>query len=511
MRESKVVNSMNWKNVLKYSIFILVISFNMLLIVRDKVLFTGDMGVIGLITYDMQHGDFYSWYFYGTNYFGNLQPFILSFLTRFTGISRWSLMFWENTAMIASVVILLERLKIKNWLFYSVAGLILLVPSRLYNFTFVPMGFAWVLLVCVSLFALFDWVYQEQRLISPLAHASIISVFAISIWYNPLIITCLPAYIILLALQYRHIWSYKFTYLLYSVTGFLFGIIPFVCATIQTNYINLQYFNNSPENRLWSLVYVIRDLMLYWIDKSFVDSLRFNILNFFGSSVRPWFILLFVLSLLSCLYITVKHAKFNLILIVVLLTNFFVLATRNYPVGVVTFYFIRYGLFFYTLITFLVIRANIIQLVSSKKIILNSLSFVSIVVLAAFSIQTLIQKKINTFTTLHSQEVIYDDLKNQYSAKNVLCFNYWALCGYLAFQALDTDMNVEITDPDSFKVNVSQNPKAIKKLNSKSKNSEAIYSVIPKINLNQNQEDNILKTYLVQGEYVLIRGDYRII
>ena len=102
---------------------------------------------------------------------------------------------------------------------------------------------------------------------------------------------------------------------------------------------------------------------------------------------------------------------------------------------------------------------------------------------------------------------VYHDIKNKYHGKYVYCYNYWEVCGQMAFYGRADDIVFELVDGGSSIY--SRNPVAENQVALASLRGERILSFVPERRSLPHHQ--VLERYKFRGvvPYVLIEGDFQ--
>ena len=500
----------------KLVVTLAVFLFSFFLIQRNNGFFSGDMGVIGSITHDYQRGVFHSWFFYGQNYYGNLENFFLAFLTLFTGISVKSLYFWEHFFYFVSVFLLLISLpKMKLWQIF-LYPLIFFFAIRFYRYTYFPQGFAFVTLIVVSFYFFLEKFYQNKvKNISLLGF--FIGLFAsLSIWHYPLYIIILPIFLAIYSYNlYLKKINFKIQHLLSLVSGLIIGIIPFILGSLEKDFANLSQFQSSGENTLVkiynSTLHYGRDFFYYFLktdglnDDSTLKEILLNLLdlrNLWGLSILFVFVLMFLYSF--------KYWQKNLVLYAFIFSILFLMIYRGIPDNSNSMFgTLRYSLQFYTLSYFLVLK-TITQVLNSVDFTKNfkpNLDFVysALGIYLLLSLSLFIPSNIgNQYLHAHRGRQFYEDILDriiQEEVRYVYCQDYFQACGALVFLAKNKDIYIHIIDAPNR--GMTRNPNVTDEVDNAARRGDRVLSLIMKNNLSEN--DEVIEVYR-GGMYHLVEG-----
>ena len=488
--------------------------FSFWLISRDNVFFSGDMGIMGLMVDDMSNGNFYSWYFYGQNYFGNFEPFILVPLTFVTGNTINSLYFWEYFFYFVSITLLLctweKRSRFQTFFAYLV---LIFGVQHIFPFTYFPQGFAFVSMIILGFYLLFNKILTGKIKVNKWQFAIVGFFSALSIWHNLLVAIIAPIFgIIIIGKLIDKSYELQLQDVLFGIMGAVLGIIPFVLATMQTGGENLDWFvSNTDSNKLYSLYYVSRDFFFYFLNPSTIDQTNwFTLLQ--GVFLRPrnlaGFLFLIAAILLLAKNIT-KNFKESFTYILFFAFLLLLLIVKDYAPNSHIFYHIRYAVPFYSLLVFLIVYISF-QLLKNKDsgTLVRGMSLYCLMLLFSLVPITIIKryKTANTYSQFY--ENIFTAVTEKYDVQNLYCDNYYDVCGTVAYLGKDLDFNVQMIDAvDS---NVERNPRAKYKVDDAIASGKEILSLIRADKL--REEHDVLEDFaMAPGApvYYLISGNYR--
>jgi|GEM_PF-3204260 len=494
----------------KFFITFGVFLFSYFLIYRNNSFFNGDMGIVGLITQDFKSGKFYSWFFYGQDYFGNLEPFILAILTFFSGLSIKTLYFWEHFFYFLSTLLLI--CSIKNCRVWQIIlfPIFLFFAVRFYYFTYAPQGFAFANLIIISFFFLLNKFYLNEINNYSLV-GFLVGVFTgLSLWHYQLYVIITPIFfLILINKKLSQKEKIKLKSIFFYFLGLCLGIIPFVLSTISSNFRNIETLIGSGSNSSNSFVsnlilkfynstlMYLKDFFYYFLD---VDGLSKNMefkKNLFHLlELRNIWGLVILFAVIFLLIYSFKFWRENLIIYLFLFLMMFLLLYRGNPFPHTQGLFgtIRYSIPVYSLIYFLMFK-TIVKIfydfhnknLVAKNSILVFASMYLIVSLCIFSLSNIKNIYVNSYLGKQSYEIVLDDLKSL-NVKYLYCEDFYEMCATLAFIGYDYGLQVQIVD---FYNGSKRNPR-VQNISDKVVKSDKIMSLVKKA----KESDNVVKTYI---------------
>jgi hypothetical protein len=488
--------------------------------------YSGDAAVMGLITRDYQHFKFYSWYFYGQNYFGNLENIIFAILTIPTGVSMKVLAFWEQLFYFFSIVLALQTFKKITKLQIIVTFLTLFTSIKYLDYIWTPQGFSFVLLILSSIYFYFNWFQNLNQKIFNNRHTIVLLFVAgfmssLSLWHNPQYIFTLPVGIITAILKYKNLKisvskKQLITFILSGISGLITGIIPFFLATVSQNGDNIKYFSNNNlmassalerfNYYLYGLFYQFQsvDFAAPFTLRDISDKIQFQMSDFLGMLGMMIFIVLFLIGVLSW-----RKYKINLLFILPL---FALLIIKNDNVSQISLSLLaRYSMpfvFFFIITGFQVSFENLSNNVKLSDFT-KGLTTILMFILTIISIKNLIINNSNPHKNREIYELVYSDIKSKHNTDFIYCEGFWEVCGQVALLGA-TNNNLTVQLFDTSNITTSQrNPGGIGKTDEASQSNQKILSLITDISL--KPEHKILERYVFRGKtsYYLIQGSYK--
>lgn len=520
MKETKFPNlniqtTLEWFNkqsTIKFKVLtcFLVFLLSYWLIVRNNSFFSGDMGIIGTITDDFSQGKFYSWYFYGQNYFGNLEPFIFSILTRITGNSVQSLYFWEHFwYFLTSVLVFLTLPKLKNWQ-TLMSALAFFFSIKYYDYLYFPQGFSFTLLIIIVFYYIFEKVYTKQIQINSWLFILVGFFTTLGIWFNPSISIIFPIFLIIYfyKLFLKEI-EIKIVHFIWGIVGLMLGIIPFIFGFIETNGSNLEWFSTNKSGNLFANITYFGGDYLYF----FANQNRINISStkdIIFSTIFDFRVLFGVItSLLILLFLifSLKFWKEKLVAFLFLFFSSLLLLNKDLGQDPYLFKYIRYAIPAFTFI--LIIIFSILNADGKNKysVMMNYLYTVIVVILACFGVSRSYNLYINANNQPQTYEIVADKLINYYKAEGIFCDNYFDLCMSISYKNKNTDFKVEMID--SGEKTSLRNPSTIGVVNSLWMNGGKVFSLVREDKFSPacevlevfSNQPNSTKYYLIEGKY----------
>lgn len=513
----------NWLNLSSTNNFIWLVcscifALSFWLISRNNGYFSGDMAIIGTITKDFSSGKFYSWYFYGQSYFGNLEPMFLAIVTRITGNSINSLYFWEHFWYYLSLLLIFITIpKLKNWQ-TILAILSFFFAVRYYDYTYYPQGFAFTLLIIISFYALFQKVYSEQIKFASWQFALVGFITTVSIWFNPTVAIIFPIFLIIYGYHvYLKKETLNYVHFVWGFFGLALGIIPFALAYFQGDGYNLKWFStNKSSDIIANLRYYGIDLLYFFVSEK---SLKFgNTTEILKSTFLNLRNILGIFSSLLILGVTISSFKFwkeNLVAILFLLFSSLLLLNKDLGPNTFLFDKIRYAIPTFTFILILVFSSMSIFYSKYKTELGNPKVFKVLTVITSIVLLGMTIISISKINSLYRNpnrepqlyEVIANKLIYKYETKNLFCDNFYDLCMGISYVNKDKNFTVEVistADRDSLR-----NPGSIGKVEAAYKKGEIVYSLVREDKLSPSckieevfaYSSSSTKYYLVKGKY----------
>jgi hypothetical protein len=502
----KKISTVKFKIIVCLSVFI----FSYWLIYRNNSFFSGDMGIIGTITDDFSQGKFYSWYFYGQNYFGNLEPLILSILTRISGNSIQSLYFWEHFwYFLTSVLLFLTLPKLKNWQ-TLISVFAFFFSIKYYDYLYYPQGFSFTLLVITVFYYIFQNIYTNQNQINNWIFFLVGLFTTLGLWFNPSISIIFPIFLI--------IYFYKlflkeltliFLNFVCGLIGLIIGIIPFIFGFIETKGLNVEwFFTNKSGNIFANISYFGADYIYFFSNqnrinisstKDIILSTLLDLRVLFGV-VSSFLILLFLIF-------SLKFWKEKLIAFLFLFFSSFLLLNKDLGQDPYLFKYIRYSIPSFTFIL-VIIFSSLNTLEKNKySIVMNYLCTFIIIIFTCFGISRSYNLYINAASRPQTYEIVADKLINYYRAEGIFCDNYFDLCMSISYKNKATNFKVEMID--SGEKTSLRNPSTIGVVNKIWMNGGKVFSLVREDKLSSLCK--VLEIFLNQPgstKYYLIEGKY---
>ncbi len=494
----------------------LVFTFSYWLISRNNGYFSGDMSIVGTITKDFAQGNFYSWYFYGQDYFGNLEPIFLAILTKVTGNTIQTLYFWEHFwYFLTSLFVFLTIPKLKNWQ-TILSVLAFFFSVRYYNYTYYPQGFAFTLLLLIMFWALFEKVYSSTKVKN--WHFLAVGFFTtLGIWFNPTISIIFPIFLLI----YAYLWKtkkleFKLMPFVYGIVGLTFGIIPFVLAYFHTDGWNLLWFStNKSSNIIENIRYFGTDFAYYFVNEAslnlantstILSSTFLNVRNLFGLILS---FLIFVITVISF-----KFWKQNLVTLLFLSFSLLLLVNKDLGDSNYLFEYIRYSIPALTFILILIFKIPTLSLdfptinKFNFNAVYKNVALILIITLSLFGIS----RAWNLFKYPNRDPQLYETVANKlvykYNTKNLFCDNFYDMCMAISYVNKDKNFNVEIINNNE-EMAPRRNPGTIGKVQKAYENGEVVYSLIRanilkptcKVEETFSFTESSTKYFLVKGKY----------
>lgn len=417
-------------------------------ITRNNAFFSGDSAMLGLIATDISNGKFYSWYFYGQDYNGNLWPFLLSIVSLFTGgLNITKMYFWELVTYSAVISILFKTAKSLNIVQIIILTIILFSPGYFTLFTFLPFGYNLVLLILTVFYVVFKQTLDTHNYSKWIDFATMFFL-SLSLWYNGtiLVIGLMYAVMVLTIVNLKNIKSWFTSRYLYIFSGLIIGLIPFILASIQTEKRNIAWFaSNKTSSVKESLKYVINDLSNYWYGNQIIDikHIRPSILYVLNHPeiVAPTIVTIGLTIGLIVLFWNVKTYKIEASLLIGL---FIISANKGYGLTPHIFEYIRYNYFFVIFSLFFVLRYLFSSSANFKNPV-NILLTGIVPILLLGSVSSSVISYTNAYQGPQPYDTIYSDIKSR-KIKELYCENYFKACATLKFLTINDKININIID-----------------------------------------------------------------
>jgi hypothetical protein len=494
-----------------YNLFytFLVLLLSLFLIYNNSQFYSGDPGVNIRMIYDYSNGNIYSLYFYGQNYFGNLQIAIFAILSKITGVSFESIIFWEHLFYFLGLYLIAKSINLKNWLYIPYL-LFLTFATRHYFWSYNPQGFAFLFFTLALGYFLIKLglKYKVWNWLIFLLSFS----FTISLWYNPMIAILYPISLFVFILSKKINWKDWSLYFI-QISGLLAGSVPLILGTIEKNGQNLSFFaSTSPSSKRLYLEYLkkyIQEFLLYFQDTGKLNFEKGYLIYFKNSFLdfKNQIGLLVILSIIILLCFIISKFRTYLTEIVFLTCVFLLLIIRGVILNTEYYATVRYTIFFYVLIFSIpfLLLSNLDLIQARLKPLIRFLSLFCIIAGTLFATSNIVQVYQFAYKGSQPYDLILEDLK-KFKVKNLYCFNYFEFCGQVGFLAREST-NVFFFD-DSGDSSSRRNPDAKEKVENSIKSGEKAYSLIPQdMNILNKKELGTYKFREVK-KYVLIEGNY---
>ncbi len=485
--------------------------------------FTGDHALISAISYDLAHGKFYSWYFYGQDYLGNLVPAVYAIIGRITGFSFGKMAAIENLFYCLALLFVMLASGLKKFWHVFIVTFILIANPYFSEYIFKPQSFAFVAFIFSIFFFLYSRVYRDKTEKKELNVTILLTgLFAsLSIWHNVFYIIILPILIIILVIKrFRN--RFELQRVLYFLPGLLIGIIPFIAGYKEKMGRNLEwYFQSSSGESVSifnSLYYYFSEMIMYFSTKpihitystfaEFISQYWFNPVRLSG--------LVSGLTLVVFLIFGLKYYKKYLVnyLFIFFMALLLIARGADYTLNA-PFSLARYSLVFHVfwIVTAFAIFREFIATSNSKMIrvlICSLMAFTSFFALI-FSASALSATYYDKPDGLFSYQQAYEDITEKYDVSNVFCENYFEMCGQLTFLGkMNNNLTVQVIDgvAEADSPSKTRNPEGFYQVDKALERGERVLTVVPQDMYDGDNE--ILETYLFRGvrEYYLIEGKY---
>jgi hypothetical protein len=499
--------------------------FAYLLIIRNNMFFSGDQAMTGLMVKDVIAGKFYTWYFYGQYYYGNLFVYIQSLLSIFTGVNDYTLYFWEFFFYALSVLFgLLSFKKPKLWL-VPIFSFILFFFGRHLGFAYSIQGFSFILFILIFFLWWFKSIIRDDKKIGwqVLFFTSFMS--TVSLWHNPLYIIIFP--VLVLVVSYKSFMEKSYTLnwktFVTSFIGGVLGLVPLFLATLEKKYTNLDYFvGNSTKSYEANIAYHTRDLFYFFQNerllssenvKTFLKSILNNQIPDLQSYI-PGLLILFALfgSVFIGLAYLKKDKAIVLNYIYITLISFLVI-TKSIPITEMPFFNLRYAFQNYFLVILTALEVCALSSSNFKfkgefletPLNLFTKLVTSALVVMALSMSLVQARNMYAFAgrDLQYNQILYQDLK-KLGVKNLFCYDYYQVCISLAFWGKEDGLIVELIDEPN------RNPSSVNKVQEAAQKGEKIYSLVQARDYRKSMP--LVATYQQSPAavmYYLISDDYR--
>jgi hypothetical protein len=488
----------------------LVFLFSYWLISRNNSFFSGDMGIIGTITDDFSQGKFYSWYFYGQNYFGNLEPLILSILTRISGNNVQSLYFWEHFwYLLSSILIFTSIPKLKNWqTIISVFSFFFCV--KYYDYLYFPQGFSFTLLIITLFYYIFQKVYTDQIQVHSWLFLFVGVFTTLGIWFNPSISIIFPIFLILYfyKLFLKEI-KFKLIHFVWGILGLVAGIIPFVFGFIETSGKNVEWFSTNKSGNIFAnITYFGADYLYFFSNQNRINisSTRDIILSTLFDT-RLLFGVITSLIILIFLIFSLKFWKEKLVAFLFLVFSSLLLLNKDLGQDPYLFKYIRYAIPSFTFIL-IIIFSSLSRLGKYKySTMLYYLCSAIVVILTCFGISRSYNLYIIATNAPQTYEILADKLINYYNADGIFCDNYFDMCMSISYKNRNSNFKVEMID--SGEKTSLRNPSTIGVVNKLWMDGGNVFSLVredkfsPSCNVLEvfSNQPTSTKYYLIEGKY----------
>jgi hypothetical protein len=495
------------------------------LIIRNNIFFSGDQALNGLMIKDVLDGKYYSWYFYGQYYFGNLFIYVQSFLSIFTGVNDYTLYFWDFFFYALSVLFgILSFKKPKLWL-VPIFSFILFFFGRHLGFAYSIQGFSFVLFILIFFLWWFKSIIRDDKKIGWQVLFFTSFMTTISLWHHPLYIIIFPVLALVVCFKAFIEKSYALNWKMFvtSFIGAVLGLVPLFLATLEKKYTNLDYFvGNSTKSYSANIAYHTRDLFYFFQNerllssenvKAFLKSILNNQIPDLQSYI-PGLLILF--ALLGSLFIGLTYLKKDkgivLNYIYITLISFLVIS-KSIPITEIPFFNLRYAFQNYFLIILTALEVCALSFSNFKfkeqfletPINLFTKLITSSLVVMALSMSFVQARNMYAFAGrgLQYNQILYQDLKKM-GVKYLFCYEFYQVCISLAFWGKEDGMIVELIDEPN------RNPSAIRKVQEAAERGEKIYSLIQAQNYTNSMP--LINTYQQApgaAKYYLVEDDYR--
>jgi len=486
----KLKNKLNEQSTTKFTLWVCtsVFLFSYWLISRNNGFFSGDMAIIGTITRDFGQGKFYSWYFYGQDYFGNLEPIFLALLTKITGNSINSLYFWEHFwYYVSSILIMLSIPKVNRWQ-AIVSTFALYFGVRYYNYLYFPQGFAFTLLILIVFYYIFQRVYSNELKLRSWVFVLTGIFTTISIWFNPTVVVILP---VLFVIYIYKIYSKQITLEVSSVystiIGLVIGAIPFTLAYIATSGKNLDWFiSNRASNLIGGIVYFTTDFIYFFVDeKSLKLGSTAEILKSSFTDPRNLFAILFSLAIIGVILISFKSWKEMFVRLAFLIFSAAVLINKELGVDSPLFDKIRYMIPVYTFILIVIIAGQTTAAKDKISKVFKIACSTIIIIIACFGISRSWNLLKNPNRGLQTYEIVTGKLAFDYETKYLYCENFHDMCMAISYLGYEYGINVQMMDEEGGVLKSSlRNPSKIGVVDKAYAENKNVYSLVPEKSLN---------------------------
>ncbi|GAB4143357.1 MAG: hypothetical protein OHK0017_00610 [Patescibacteria group bacterium] len=483
---------------------------------------TGDQTMLGMMAQDMAEGKFYSWYFYGQTYYGNLLPFVLSIPAKFHEVNLNFLIFFELFFYGISVAIGLSAIrKIQYWII-PFGAFVLFAFGNHTQFTYSIHGFSFVLFIIAIFFWYFKAIVRDDLKLNLFTFFSVAAITGISLWHNPLYLFLIAALgvIVIYKQKFEKVFQFKLKHGLAAVGGGLIGLIPFILATISTNGQNLGYFFGNTSKTYWlNFRYLAYDFINIFSvfpteDRSELTLVIKRIMNEEIRVLQPYlfnaFVILGVLTMVIFGLSLIKKDKGLAVNYMFLFFLLVLLVVKQIPPDSAVYSNLRYAFqfYFFVILTLIEIFAVSFQRMSLGKQFFEKtqmgLRIVAAPLLLVLLVNATSQTRIDWLertNIIQFNQMLYNDLQAM-GAKRVACYNYFEVCMPIAFWGRSSGMRVYgITEED-------RNPSG-KHIFDDPNDKSPVYSIVPRFMVKSNME--VIKSYRqlpVTPEYCLIRGNY---
>jgi len=505
----KILNSSSGIAILGLIFFAL----SYILILRNHPFITGDTGIIGLIASDIREGRFLSWFFYGQIYFGNFYPAVLAVLSLFSGLSINSIIFWDHLFFALTLIVLALRIRWPNPLF-SVAFFVPLFFLNQFTIFSFALSYSFPIFIIIAFFALYEHLWSNQRYPAPWVWFLTGLFTTLSLWHFQLYIIIFPIFCALVILQF---WFQghlpKLQGFVAGTAGLIIGSIPFIFGGISTEWRSIEFFT-SPKNSSALLdilvaarYYAIEFLVYFFHGRagSIEYEYSWNFIRQIASNPTALIGLAITSIISAALLISLFKPQRNIVAYLFIAGITLLLLLRGVDNPNQIFSNIRYSMLVHIMLLFVAIRTLFegwqLDYGFLKPKVYTSLNSVFVVLVLLLFIPSIISQA-SFRNGKHAYELAFDDLV-ELDARYVYCYNYWEICGQLAFLASQNDqLTVQILDPDTQIINnrVGRNPGSYGIVDQAVKDGRQVYTIASEFLAWSAPEDAvILEEYLFVG------------
>ena len=481
--------------------------------------FNGDKAMFGLILKDLRAGRFYSWYFYGQIYYGNLSYFASLPLTFIFGVSRKALVFYDFLFYGLSVFFGLASFKfISNFkLLVPLFTFILFFYGRHLEFSYSIQGFSIVLFIITLMFFWFKKIIRKEYKIDWKILFFTPMISALGIWHNPLYSFVGP--VLLLILTYLR-FKPRIKHFLQFIAGFMIGIIPFVMGTVEKNYVNWSFFGaNKTLSYYESGNYFLRDWFFFPFSNTYLVPGRLgeyfkNLINTQTPSVfaiftdaLPWISISFISIFVILIGVLMVKRETSLLINYVFISLIaFLIISKNSDQSMVVFANIRYALPFFFLVILTTLELFTIAFKNPNPNFINpAVKYLTLILVVFFVMNSMVRLNYQYKVPdkgIHFNELAYLDIE-KLGIKNLFCWNYYEMCAPLAYLGYEYGLNVYVLE------NAGRNPRGEKNAIKARENGEDLYTIMPENMVPKDKGIVILGQYRMlptTPNYVLYKG-----